>query len=115
MGKNIEVSLEVFGNKRISSVMKPEEVSGRSIQSLIDHVVNQDWSGEDARNVAIIKKEMKSSGGYTPAVGLGGRNTPVRFEPVRLGDPIQKYVQPTDLPNDLVRVAVLGRHTVGYL
>ncbi len=115
MGKNIEVSLEVFGNKRLSSVLKPEEVSGRSVQNLIDYVVNQGWSGEDARNAAIIKREMKSSGGYTPTVGLGGRNTPVRFEPVRLGDPIQKYVQPTDLPNDLVRVSVLGKHIVGYI
>ena len=58
MGKNIEVSLEVFGNKRISIVLKPEEISGKSIQNLIDGVINQRWDGEDARNAAIIKKEI---------------------------------------------------------
>ena len=115
MGKNIEVSLEVFGNKRLTKVFNPADLESKSVGDIVSYMVSQKWNGENARTLEIIKDQIGSSGGYTPEVGFGnGKTTPVRFDPVKIGDPIDKYVQPTDFPNDQVRVAVLGDHVVGY-
>ena len=78
MAKTIEVTLEVFGKRRLSREFNSNELSGRSVGNIIDHMVSQPWSGDDARTLVVIKREMASSGGYVPQVAVGKPNLPVK-------------------------------------
>jgi hypothetical protein len=114
MGKNVEISLEVFGNRKVSSVFGEEELAGKNIGDIVNMMVHKDWSGEDKRTVNTIVKEMNATGGYVPEIGVGGKNLPVRFEPVRLNDDALQYAQQLSKPYEEIRITVLGDHKVGY-
>lgn len=114
MGRNVEISLETFGNKRLTAVLTPEEVKGKSVEQLIANVTGRNWTGEDAMTLQAIRTQLEASGKYTATVGVGGVGAPVKFQPVRLGESAESYVQDLGLPEDQLRIAVTGDHTVGY-
>lgn len=113
MGKTIEFSIEAFGNKRLTAALNPDDVKGKSFDQIVKNIVYRDWSGEDKRTAEAIKKEISSSGSYTTSLAKGGSGL-VKFQPVRLGEPVTTYVKPETQENEKVRIAVTGDHTVGY-
>jgi hypothetical protein len=115
MGRKVDVSLEVFGDQRIVREYDRDDLKGKSVGDIIKEFDNASWIGEERRVAARIRKELNSTGGYSPQVDLGGYGNPTSFEPVRIGDPLEKYIEETPLPKDEVRVTVLGDHTVGDL
>lgn len=114
MGRNVEVSLEAFGNKKLTAVLTPEEVKGKSVDEIIKTLMNRPWEGEDKLTFEALESEIGASNQYFPSIGVGGVLEPVKFQPVRLGEKVEKYVQDIGLPEDQVRIAVTGDHDVGY-
>jgi len=114
MTKNIKISLEAFGEKRLTVTLRPEEVRGKSVKEIVNAIVNKSWEGEDKHTLAIIKQQVDASGGYTPSVQVGSPNLPVRSQPVRLGDNIERYVEDYGFPEGRVTLSVTGDHKVGY-
>ena len=114
MKKNIKVSLEAFGNKRLTVSLRPEEVEGKSVGEIVNAIVNSSWQGEDQHALAIIKQQVNASGGYTPSIEVGGTNLPVRAQPIKLGDKIDRYVEDYGQTERRVTVSVTGEHVVGH-
>ncbi|MFA6022657.1 MAG: hypothetical protein WC781_01065 [Candidatus Pacearchaeota archaeon] len=111
MDKKVEVSLEAFGNKRLTSEFSAEELKKKNIGEIVNEILGKSREGEDKRTQQLIQTQAKASGGFTPSVGVG---SPVRFQPVRLGEGIQEYIRKDYLDNEMVRISVLGNHVVGY-
>jgi hypothetical protein len=115
MAKKIEVSLEAFGNRRLTRVFEPEELRDKPMEAVVGMMLHGNWDGEDNRTLTVVKKEMGASGGYSLQVGATNGGSAVRFQPVNLGDNVARYVTPhQNMPVETVRIAVLGKHTVGY-
>jgi hypothetical protein len=114
MGRKVEITLEAFGNKKLTAVMDPQDVKGKNVEEIINHLMQRNWEGEEKQTLAAIQSEIGANNGYTPTIGVGGVLEPVKFQPVRLGEKIDKYVQDVGLPEDQVRIAVTGDHNVGY-
>jgi len=114
MEKNVKVSLEAFGSKRLTVTLKPEEVKGKSVGDIVNTIINKQWQGEDKHALAIINRELSASGGYTPSVEFGGINLPVQTQPVRLGDKIERYIENYGQSEAKATLSVTGDHKVGY-
>jgi hypothetical protein len=114
MGRKVEITLEAFGDKKLTAVLDPQDIKGKNVEEIINHLIQRNWEGEEKQTLAAIQSELRANGGYTPTIGIGGVHEPVKFQPVRLGENIEKYVQDMGLPEDQVRIAVTGDHDVGY-
>lgn len=114
MGKNVRVSLEAFGSKRLTLTLKPEEIKGKSVGEIVNTIISKQWDGEDKHALAIINRELKASGGYTPSIELGGRDLPVQTQPVRLGDKIERYIEDYGQTEARATLSITGDHKVGY-
>lgn len=110
--KDIEISVEAFGSRRLTTRLSHDEMQGKSVSEIVQGVVNRGWTGEDKRVADAIRKEMGASGSYTTSIApyTGG---PIEFQPVRLGEKITPYIHPGSLETEKVRIAVTGDHTVG--
>ena len=113
MGRPVEVSLEAFGKQCLTAVLNPEELKGKTMEDIITMMVHKNWQGEQKNTLAIIDEELKASGGYAPSVGVGGMSSALTFQPVNLGDGVEKYIQDYGMPQDQLRVKVTGSHIVG--
>lgn len=115
MGIDIKVSLEAFGDRRLTVSIPEEKVKGKSFQEIIDYIVNQNWTGEDKQTLAIVNRELGASGGYTPSIQMGGENLPFKAQPVRLGENIERYIEDGGQAERQLTVSVTGVHKVGHL
>jgi hypothetical protein len=115
MGRNVQISLETFGNKCLTATLTPEEIKGKNIGEIVKYMVEKPWNGEDKKTLEAIKKEMSASGGYSTEVATGEVFEPTKFQPVRLGEKIDQYVRDYGQIEDELRVAVIGEHEVGYI
>ena len=114
MGKDLKISLEAFGNKRLTVMLRPEEIKGKSVSDVVNQIINKKWEGDDKHTLAMIRKEIDASGGYVPSIEVGDKNLPVRAQPIKLGDRIEKYVTEYNPNEQGVTLAVTGNHIVGY-
>jgi hypothetical protein len=112
MEKKVKVTVEGFGKNSLSTLVTREEVEGRPFEEVINMVLQKPYSGEDAKTLAMIKDQMNASGGYRPVVGIG---TPNKLTPIRLDEPVSKYIQPPQGISDVsvLRTSVLGIHDLG--
>lgn len=113
--KPVQVSIEVFGKKKLVAEIDPDRLQGQSLGQVIDYMVkSRQYEGQDARTLATIQREMGASGGYTSFVGTrSGDNLPVRFEPTRLDAPAREYIQQSPAAGTELRITVQGKHVVG--
>lgn len=113
MGKNIEVTLDAFGDKKLTAVFPAEDLKGKKVQDIVQMMMTRNWQGEDKQALSILSREVNASNGYIPQVNLNAENLPVKYQPISLGDPITKYVQDNGMPEDALRLTVVGDHVVG--
>lgn len=113
MGKNIKVSLEAFGNKRLTVTLAPEELRGKNVSEVVNYIMKKEWQGEDKQTLEMINREITASGGYVPSIEVSNGNLPIQAQPVRLGEGIEKYVQDFGLPEEQLTLSVTGDHEVG--
>ena len=115
MGKQIDIVLEAFGNKRLKATYAPEQIQGKQLHEIVDDMMNKKWNdGEEKMAHSLIAEEMNASKGYVTSIGTGGINSgrPVKFQPARLDERIDVYTK-QELPNNTLRIAVNGDHIVG--
>ncbi|MFH1586133.1 MAG: hypothetical protein ABIB79_05180 [archaeon] len=112
MGK-VKVSIEPLGEKGLNRVFDVSELNGKNIGHVLKRMVEEDWQGKDLVVTEGIRKEMRANGGYKVATEVGGENSPVRYEPISLRDPIRKYElqKGDDIPYS--KITVLGNHVAG--
>lgn len=113
MGRQVKVTLEGFGNRSLTALLERQDVEGKSFGEVVQSMAEKPYSGEDAKTAVMLKRQMEADSGYTPMIGMG---TPNRFEPVRLDEPVERYIQksPGLAQQDMLRTSVLGVHKLGY-
>lgn len=115
MAKRINITLEAFGGRCLTAMYTAEQLNGKKLKDVVEEMISRPWEEPEQRHIrSLICKEMEASRGYVPTVGTGGLKSgePVRFQPVKLGDPISKYTH-VELPDDTLRISVNGDHEVG--
>jgi|SRR3989339_685608 len=115
MAKTVEVSLEAYGDQKLTCNFEEEFLKGKNFNDVAEMVLSKNWRGNDARTASIIRKQMSASGGYVHRVAEGATgNTPIRFNPVDPSRKVTDYAETISPDKEQLRFEILGRHRVGY-
>jgi hypothetical protein len=108
----VKVSLEGFGGKSLTAVLDRADVEGKDFREVVETMSLRQYTGRDKETLVAIQRQMSSSGGYRTHAGRG---MPNRFEPVKLGDKVDPYIQKAPGLGHIeeLRTAVLGSHILG--
>jgi len=113
MGR-IKVIAESAGNVPLERIFEASELENKTIKNILAKMVLENYEGKDMTACDAVKIEMESAGGYGVANKIGGNETQIVYDPIKLTDPIRKYEEDTGEEMPVVRIAVNGLQEAGY-
>lgn len=112
--QTIDVTLEAFGNKKITAQILPEDMIGKTVEDLIKGILSQPHTNEERQTQIILQREMSASGGYSAQLGTSGDNLPVRYQPIALNSSVKDYLDRRTSETSPLKITITGNHRVGY-
>ena len=113
MGKNLKITLEAFGKSKLEKTFTQAETKGKNFDQIIGSMIHGEYHGAEKETQQTILTETDEGTKYIPQVGIETPNAPVDYQPVRLGDIVENHIQPTDFPENHLRISITGDHDVG--
>jgi len=113
MGRSVRVSLESFGNSRLTAVMDADELRGRSVENVVRDILQRQWGERETETRTTLERAF-NKGNYFASVITGGQNLPARKERVDTTQTLAPYVGDPDLPQPHIRLSITPDQVVGY-
>jgi len=100
MRENIKISLRTFGNRKLSALLDCDEIKGKSIEEVINHVLDKEWTNENKRNREMIKRDVSACTGYTPSRVITKEDNSEIFYPLKKEEFLENYLQDNELTEE---------------
>lgn len=111
MGK-VRISVESLGDKPLVREFEISELEGKNVKKVLENMVQNRWNGKDMAASDAVAAEMRASKGYSVGMRLGGKDTPVRYEPIALEKKTTELVRGF-AEEEQVELVVNGVYTQG--